>query len=116
MVRKGCVPGWVREPLFVYRVRSDNTNASRNRDKTLYATFYVVGKHKDAYLRSDLKSILAERYFGLARRFWGQKRDIEKFALCVMRNVRYGGWSSLLSLIRRKLRSPHNGQPTEGAE
>jgi hypothetical protein len=105
LLERGCRPGWVHEPLFVYRIRTDSTNITRKkRWKTLYSTFFLLEKHNGTYLQNNMHAVLADHYFRLARRFWNEWRDIRKIAQCMFRNVRYSGWGDIVSLIGRKWR------------
>jgi glycosyltransferase involved in cell wall biosynthesis len=106
LLKRQYALGLVRKPLYIYRIRSDGSNLTRRQSwKGLYATFFVVEKHKDIFLKYGMQKILGDHYFALARGFWKEYQDIMKFVRCLIRNVQCNGMNDLLRLLNRKIKN-----------
>lgn len=104
LLKKECSLGWVKEPLYVYRIRNDNSNLTRKLGlKYLSLELILLEKHKDTFVKFDMESCLGDHYFALARKFWKENQDVMKFTWCILRNVQYKGIIDIFLLFKRKV-------------
>jgi glycosyltransferase involved in cell wall biosynthesis len=100
-----CVLGWVKEPLYIYKTRNDNSNATRRMGWDLLDYSLLVNeKHKKKYSQCDLNWVLGEHYFALAREFFYKKKDLRKAASCLAKNIQLKGLDDLFHLLLKKMR------------
>ena len=98
MAEHRCRIGWVKDALVVYRVRNDASNSTRRMGwKWLDYTFLVFKKHKEYFLRENMKQELSFHYYDLARHYFYSRNRSGKFLLCLLYAFLYGGFHPFCS-------------------